>query len=133
MSASTGAAVASDAAAYAAELLLDTNAARVANNLPELAGSTCAQDAALLRAAALVGAAELRHASLTGVISGCGPSTTAAENLSRASAAPSAVMDAWLKSPGHRSNLLDPALTELGIGCVRDGVEMLCSQVYLGP
>jgi len=44
-----------------------------------------------------------------------------------------AVIDAWMHSPGHRSNLLDPTLTEIGVGCVRDGRSMLCSQVFLGP
>lgn len=127
------AALPSDPAAYAAELLAETNDAREANDLPDLAGSACAQAAALLRAAALVGSAELTHAPLTGVITGCAPSTTAAENLSRATAAPPEVLSAWMGSPGHRSNLLDPALTELGVGCVPDGAEMLCSQVYLGP
>ncbi|QTE29009.1 CAP domain-containing protein [Pengzhenrongella sicca] len=118
---------------YAAELVAGTDAARADEGLPALAPSACAQAAALERAAALVGAAELTHASLAGVIAACAPATTAAENLSRATAAPAEVLAAWLDSPGHRANLLDPDLTELGIGCVPDGAEMLCSQVYLGP
>jgi uncharacterized protein YkwD len=63
----------------------------------------------------------------------CTPATTAAENLSRAAASPAAVIDAWMGSPGHRPNLLDPALTEIGVGCVIDGQAMLCSQVFFGP
>jgi len=93
----------------------------------------CAQDAAQKRAKALIGKAELTHALLSGVIAGCASGTTAAENLSKAAATPAAVIDAWMGSPGHRSNLLDPALTEIGVGCVLDGKSMLCSQVFLGP
>jgi uncharacterized protein YkwD len=40
-------------------------------------------------------------------------------------------MDAWMGSPGHRSNILDPALSQIGVGCVLDGEAMLCSQVFL--
>jgi len=89
--------------------------------------------AALQRASDLVGVAELTHTPLAGVIADCAPATTAAENLSRAAASPPAVVDAWMDSPGHRSNLLDPALTEIGVGCVLDADAMLCSQVFLGP
>jgi uncharacterized protein YkwD len=85
----------------------------------------------LKRAADLVGKTELTHAALAGIISGCAPSSTAAENLSRAASSPSAVMDAWMGSPGHRSNILDPALSQIGVGCVLDGQAMLCSQVFL--
>ena len=67
------------------------------------------------------------------MIADCKPATIAAENLSRASARPAAVIDRWMHSPGHRSNLLDPTLTQIGVGCVLDGTSMLCSQVFLGP
>ena len=67
------------------------------------------------------------------MIAACAPSTTAAENLSQAAASPAAVINAWMHSPGHRSNLLDPTLTQIGVACVLDGTLMLCSQVFLGP
>jgi len=89
--------------------------------------------AALKRASALIEKPELTHAPLNGVIAGCKPTTIAAENLSKVAASPAAVIDAWMHSPGHRSNLLDPMLTEIGVGCVHDGNSMLCSQVFLGP
>jgi Cysteine-rich secretory protein family len=75
----------------------------------------------------------LTHAPLNDVIPGCKPATMAAENLSKAAASPAAVIDAWMHSPGHKSNLLDATLTEIGVGCVVDGRSMLCSQVLLGP
>ncbi|MBX9244245.1 CAP domain-containing protein [Actinotalea ferrariae] len=96
--------------------------------------STCAADAALARAEALVGEPELTHAPLDDVIADCGV-TVAAENLSRAPAGTPAddVVAAWMDSPGHRSNLLDPELTQVGVGCVEDGEALLCAQVFLGP
>lgn len=54
------------------------------------------------------------------------------ENLVRAAATPHDVVDAWLGSSGHRANLLDPTLQQVGIGCLLDGDEMRCSQVFLG-
>lgn len=102
--------------------------------LPALTPSTCATDAALARATDLVGAPDLTHAPLDDVMAECGVST-AAENLSRAPAGtePQEVVDAWMESPGHRANILDPELTQVGVGCVEDGDAMLCSQIFLGP
>lgn len=119
--------------AYAAELVALTNEVRAEEGLPELAGSDCAREAGLERAAALVGEEELTHAPLAPVIAACEPLTTAAENLVNSTASPTEVVEAWLGSPGHRSNIVDPALTEIGIGCVPDGEKLLCSQVFLGP
>ena len=118
---------------YAAQVVRATNAARDAEGLAALRSSACAEAAARERAAGLVGQAPLAHRPLAGVIARCAPAATAAENLSRAAASPSAVVDAWLGSPGHRSNLLDPELTDVGVGCVEDDAAMLCSQVFLGP
>ena len=96
-----------DPAAYAAELVVETNAARADEGLAALTVSACATDEALARAAALDGGAELEHASLTPVIEACSPASSAAENLVRAAATPHDVVDAWLGSTGHRANLLD--------------------------
>ena len=122
-----------DPAEYAAELVAETNEARADEDLPALTVSDCATSAGAERAAALEGGKELEHAPLAPVIEACGPSTTAAENLARAAATPHDVVEAWLESPGHRANLLDPALDQVGIGCLLDGDEMLCSQIFLGP
>jgi uncharacterized protein YkwD len=122
-----------DPAAYAAELVVETNAARVDEGLTALTVSECAATEAFVRAEDLAGGQELEHAPLTPVIEECPPATTAAENLARAAATPHDVVDAWLASPGHRANLLDPDLDQVGIGCLLDEGEMLCSQVFLGP
>ncbi|MDQ0372106.1 CAP domain-containing protein [Cellulomonas humilata] len=125
-------AVGADPVAYAADLVAETNLARGDEDLPALTVSSCATAAGEKRAEALVGE-ELEHAPMTTVLEACAPSTTAAENLVRAAATPHDVVAAWLGSPGHRSNLLDPALEQVGIGCLLDDRQMLCSQVFLGP
>lgn len=129
----TWSAAGADPIAYAQELVADTNTARDAARLQPLSVSECARAAAADRAQALTGGRELTHASLVPVMEACDPSGPAAENLSRAAAGPQAVVDAWLASPGHRANLLDPTLAQVGIACVLDSDRMLCSQVFLGP
>jgi hypothetical protein len=43
-----------------------------------------------------------------------------AENLA-AAATPDALEAEWMQSPGHRANILDPRLNEIGVGMVRQG------------
>ncbi|ACZ31866.1 SCP-like extracellular [Xylanimonas cellulosilytica DSM 15894] len=122
-----------DPAAYAEQIVAETNVARLAQGLPELAASSCAREMAVERATALVGSPELVHADLAPVHAACAPpSGTAAENLSRADAPAADVVAAWLASPGHANNLLALDLTHLGVGCVPDGAELLCAQIFLG-
>lgn len=42
--------------------------------------------------------------------------TMAAENIAAGQPTPEAVMEGWMNSPGHRENILNPDLTELGVG-----------------
>lgn len=62
----------------------------------------------------------------------------AGENLARLTSSPETlpenVVNAWLRSPGHRRNLLDPAFSRTGIGVVLgdDGVWYV-TQLYATP
>jgi uncharacterized protein YkwD len=48
--------------------------------------------------------------------------STWGENVAAGYRNPQTVMNAWMKSPGHCKNILNPAFTELGVGYVnRDG------------
>jgi uncharacterized protein YkwD len=42
--------------------------------------------------------------------------TTAAENIAAGYQTPEAVVEAWMGSAGHRANILNPDLTEIGVG-----------------
>ncbi len=43
------------------------------------------------------------------------------ENVAYNYETPEAVMSGWLKSPGHRANILRPSFKRIGVGCVIDG------------
>ncbi|MGC4379429.1 CAP domain-containing protein [Fictibacillus sp. Mic-4] len=45
----------------------------------------------------------------------------AAENIAAGQKDAQDVMDSWMKSPGHRANILDPNLKEIGIGYATGG------------
>lgn len=47
-----------------------------------------------------------------------GPYTRLTESIAAGYTTPAAVLEAWLAHPGHRANLLDPAVREVGIGYV---------------
>lgn len=121
-----------DPVTYAQRLLLASNDARSAAGLPDLAPTACALPVAQARATALVGR-PLAHAPLDDLLHACSPATVDAENLSRAAAGPADVVAAWMASPGHRANLLDPALDTMTVACVHDGEAMLCAQLFTGP
>ena len=41
---------------------------------------------------------------------------TVAENIAVGYPTPEAVLDGWMNSPGHRANILNCALVEIGVG-----------------
>lgn len=41
------------------------------------------------------------------------------ENIAMGQRTPQEVMTAWMNSPGHRSNILSTAYTEIGVGCAK--------------
>lgn len=112
------------------QLVEATNQARAELGLDELQWSDCAADEGRRRAADLIGS-DLEHAPLNGVIEAC-DAAKAAENLVNSSASPTEVVEAWMASPGHRNNIVDPELSEIGIGCVENDESIRCSQVFLG-
>lgn len=46
---------------------------------------------------------------------------TAGENIAAGQPTPAAVVQAWLDSPGHCRNMMDPDFTELGVGVANGG------------
>ena len=46
---------------------------------------------------------------------------TAGENIAKGYSTPKAVVDAWMKSPGHRANILNSSYTHIGVGFVSSG------------
>lgn len=45
----------------------------------------------------------------------------AAENIAKGYSTPEAVVDGWMKSSGHRANILNSTYTHIGVGYVKSG------------
>jgi uncharacterized protein YkwD len=61
---------------------------------------------------------------------------TVAENLARSVNVPdpvAAAIDGWMRSPGHRENILREDVTETGVGICRVGTAYYVTQVFLRP
>ena len=55
---------------------------------------------------------------------------TAGENIARGQKTPSAVVNAWMNSSGHRANILNSSFTKIGVGYVKDG--NYWTQMFIG-
>jgi len=42
------------------------------------------------------------------------------------------IIDGWMKSPGHRANILTPGYTHLGVGVMAKNQEIKATQVFIG-
>jgi len=54
-----------------------------------------------------------------------------AENIAARQQTPEAVMDSWMRSPGHRGNILNPGFQEIGVGFAADGRNTYWTQIFL--
>ncbi|MGB3136665.1 MAG: CAP domain-containing protein [Nodosilinea sp.] len=59
--------------------------------------------------------------------------STIGENVAVGQPTAAAVMSAWMSSPGHRQNILNPAFTELGIGYASAQGRIYWAQVFGRP
>jgi uncharacterized protein YkwD len=57
------------------------------------------------------------HQSMYPILRGC-KATRVAENLARGNVGADLIVKAWMKSPGHRANILDGRLTRVGVAAV---------------
>lgn len=106
------------------ELFLRVNQVRQAAGLPPLARNRALDLAAQLHAEDMARGGFMSHYGSNGSspatrIRAAGyPWTTWAENIAVGYQTPAAVMNAWMSSPGHRHNILNPNVREIGIGFV---------------
>ena len=122
---STSAAAALDQATSVTRVLELTNAERAKAGLPPLALSSELNVAAQSYTQVLASSGCFDHT--------CGPVpamadrlgqagytgwTSIGENIAAGYRTPEAVVEGWMSSPGHRSNILSPTYTEVGIGVV---------------
>lgn len=101
---------------YANQAHKATNEARVAQALPALGKQRCVRRWAVKQAKAMAAATEMYHQDLAPLLLDCGLSLVG-ENVAYGYASGASVVnDGWMKSLGHRLNILNPAFTFMGIG-----------------
>lgn len=119
--------------------LRSVNAFRARNGLPPLRIDGRLMQAARVQAAAMAASDRLDHAAggrLTGRVTDAGYAwSTTAENIGRGYATFEAAMQGWIGSPGHRRNLLNPNITEIGFAGARSatGGRNYWAQVFAAP
>ncbi len=91
-----------------------TNAQRAAAGLAPLTYRSCSVPAAW--AIKLATSGTLTHNSLTTVLSACGGTSTAGENIAAGYTSVSAVTAGWMGSAGHRANILNPKFKNISVG-----------------
>jgi len=111
----------------AAAVIAATNQQRARNGLPALATSAKLMDAALLQAKQMAQYQKLSH-EITGApypnlaarLQAVGyVYRDAAENIAWNQPDAEAVLASWMSSSGHRANILDPSLTQIGAAMAR--------------
>ena len=112
-------------AAWAAEVLERVNAVRKAEGLDALRRDGRAERAAQGHALDMAERGYFNHVTPEGTTLGerCEAARVkhygVGENIARGQPTPREVMESWLKSPGHRENLLKAKWTKLGVGLAR--------------
>src|SRR5450759_5023774 len=91
-----------------------TNAQRAAAGLKPLAYRSCSVPAAW--AVHMASAGSLTHNNMMTVLSSCGGTTTAGENIAAGYTSVSAVTSGWMNSPGHRANILNANFKIISVG-----------------
>jgi len=107
-------------AAYQARVVYWINNQRAAYRRGGLSWAWCPQVFADNWAIHLASTGTFYHQSMYTILR-CGGATVAAENLARGNVDASAVVAAWMASPGHRANILDGRLNRVGVHAVYAG------------
>ena len=139
---STSGGVTTASSNVATDIITYTNQQRARNGLPALATSTKLMDAAALQAKQMAQYQQLAHE-----ISGAPYPTVAsrlqavgyvyrdaAENIAWNQPDARAVVTSWMNSAGHRANILDASLTQIGAAMARSSKgEPYWAQVFGTP
>lgn len=109
---------------YTSEVVSLVNQQRAGNGLPGLSNNSQLRSAAQGHTNWMAQAQNLTHgttAEMVQRIRNAGyTGNPVGENIANWYASPSAVMNAWMNSSGHRANILKTDYTNIGVGCVID-------------
>jgi len=113
-------AAASPASEYAASAVKATNAAREADDRRPLKVNECLRGFAVKQARAMAAAEEMYHQDLRPIMDACGL-VTAGENVAYGYPTGRAVVNqGWMKSEGHRANILSRSFWLVAVAARRD-------------
>jgi uncharacterized protein YkwD len=107
------------AAKFQANVMKWTNVARRHHGLHRLKKGKCVDGFADPWARHMAKTQQLVHQDLAPILKRCKASQVA-ENIAYGYPTAHATVRAWMHSKGHRANILNPALTNLGVGAARD-------------
>ncbi len=110
------------------QLLALMNQARTANGAVALQCDGFPQGAASSWAATMVGKTTLSHSNW---VSANGNRYRVAENVGTGPSV-QAIFDGFMGSPTHRNNILDPALSRVGVGVAAGGGQLWVTVTFLG-
>jgi uncharacterized protein YkwD len=100
---------------YARAAVKATNKVRVAKDRGALKVDACLRKAAVRQAEVMAGKSNIFHQLLGPLLDGCVLSVVGENVAMGFVTGHAAVKKGWLKSPGHRRNLLDKRFTRVGI------------------
>ncbi len=119
---------------YISEVIRLVNIERAKEGLSALTTNSTIQSAAQVRAQEIV--TSFSHTRPNGsscftALDQAGVSYSGAgENIAYGQPTPAAVVDAWMNSPGHRANIMNPSFTTIGVGCYKSGSTYYWSQFF---
>jgi uncharacterized protein YkwD len=104
-------------AAYEARVIYRINVVRKSYHKGKLAPAACPDRYAEAWSRHLASTGRFYHRQMLPFLRGC-KAQRVAENLARGNVSADRIVAAWMKSPGHRANVLDGRLTRIGVGAI---------------
>ena len=126
-----GAAEASPASEYAAKAVEATNVARGANDRKAFKVDECLRGFAVKQARKMAAAGEIFHQDLGAIMDECGLVTTGENVAYGYPTGRKVVNQGWMRSDGHRANILNPDFKLVAVAARRDeGGNWFVAQVF---
>ncbi|MEO5711249.1 MAG: CAP domain-containing protein, partial [Nocardioidaceae bacterium] len=118
-------------ASFESQIVHWTNVQRRSHGLLPVRAGSCVDRYAESWVHHLAGTRSFHHQRLGPILGGCG-ARVAGENLAWGTASARTTVARWMRSPGHRKNLLDGSFTRLGVGAAYAGGRRYTVQDFTG-